>query len=572
MISTADSRAAQRRASRTNPGLALAVAMLAAGPAAANTERAELLELKNTIVNLVDALVAQKVLSAEQAAALKREAAAKAKVQAAQEAPAVETEPLPQDAPGKKVVRVPYVPQFVKDEIRRDVKAELRQEVAQDVAARAKEEKWGTKDALPDWVNRFELSGDFRLRYQFDSFDDENQPFSYPNFRAINRAGSVSGPDTFFNFTEDRNRLRFRFRYGFMAQVTDDLYASARFATGDLENPVTMQQTAGNDFNRWTVGIDRAYLRWRDLTESNYEWISAQIGRFQAPFFVPTEMVFDNDLQFEGLAATGSYRFDLDGGEAGGLTRDTGVWLTLGGFPMLESELAFDDDSSNDKWLLGGQLGLDHSFRGPWQTKAALALYDYVNVVGRFNPNGPVGSTLLDWTAPGQLVKGNTMYPIRFDANGDPTLFGLASDFTIANLSAELRYTHFSPVHVWLTADLAKNIGYDGSDIAKRIGAPVDERTNAYTLQFDVGYPEIKRLGEWHLGAYYRYLQRDAVLDGFTDSNFHLGGTDAKGFVLVGEYGIANRTWLRLRYYSVDEIDLAPLGIDNLHLELSTKF
>ena len=72
MTSTADFRAAQRRASRTNPGLALAVAMLAAGPAAASSERAELLELKNTIVNLVDALVAQKVLSAEQAAALKR--------------------------------------------------------------------------------------------------------------------------------------------------------------------------------------------------------------------------------------------------------------------------------------------------------------------------------------------------------------------------------------------------------------------------------------------------------------------------------------------------------------------
>ncbi|HMM75855.1 MAG TPA: putative porin [Gammaproteobacteria bacterium] len=564
MTATADSRAA-----RTKLGLALAAALLVARPAAANSERAELLELKNTLVNLVDALVAQQVLSAEQAAKLKQEAAAKAKAQVAQEAPAVETEPLPQDAPGKKVVRVPYVPQFVKDEIRRDVKAELRQEVAQDVAARAKEEKWGTKDALPDWANRFELSGDFRLRYQLDTFDDENQPFSYPNFRAINRAGSVSGPDTFFNFTEDRQRLRWRFRYGFTAQVTDDLFATARFATGDLENPITAQQTAGNDFNRWTVGVDRAYLRWRNLSESNYEWISAQIGRFQVPFFVPTELLFDNDLQLEGLAATGRYRFDLAGN---GPTRDTGVWLTLGGFPMLERELAFDDDSSNDKWLLGGQLGLDHSFRRPWQVKAALALYDYVNVVGRFNPNGPVGSTLLDWTAPGQLVKGNTMYPIRFDANGDPTLFGLASDFTIANLNAELRYTHFSPVQVWLTADLAKNIGYDGSDIAKRVGAPVDERTNAYTLQIDVGYPEIERFGEWHLGAYYRYLQRDAVLDGFTDSNFHLGGTDAKGFVLAGEYGIANRTWLRLRYYSVDEIDLAPLGIDSLHLELGTKF
>jgi hypothetical protein len=53
-------------------------------------------------------------------------------------------------------------------------------------------------------------------------------------------------------------------------------------------------------------------------------------------------------------------------------------------------------------------------------------------------------------------------------------------------VNGEVRYTHFHPVQVWLTADLAKNIGYDGGDIAKRVGAEVDERTNAYTLQFDV--------------------------------------------------------------------------------------
>lgn len=559
-------------ATRTALSCALALTTLCSGPVHAANERAELLELKNTIVNLVDALVAQKVLTAEQAATLKREAAEKAKAQAAQEPAQVVTAPMPEDAPGKKVVRVPYVPQFVKDEIRRDVKAELRKEVAADVAQKAKEEKWGTKDALPDWVNRFQLSGDFRLRYQYDSFDEENQPFSYPNFTAINDIGNVNGPDTFFNFTEDRNRLRFRFRYGFTAQVTDDLFAVARITTGNLENPITQQQNAGNDFNRYQLGLDRGYIRWRDMTDSNYEWLSAQIGRFQMPFFVPTEMVFDTDLQLEGLVATAAYRFNLDGHASSGPTRDTGLWLTAGGFPMLESELAFDDDSSNDKWLLGGQIGFDHAFTRPWQVKTALALYDYVNVVGRFNPNGPVGSTLLDWTAPGQVVKGNTMYPIRFNASGDPTLFGLASDYTIANLNAELRYTHFFPVQVWLTADLAKNIGYDGSDVAKRIGGPLDERTNAYTLQFDVGYAEIKQLGDWHLAAYYRYLQRDAVLDGYTDSNFHLGGTDAQGFVFVGEYGIANMTWLRLRYYSVDEIDLAPLGIDNLHLEISTKF
>jgi hypothetical protein len=320
------------------------------------------------------------------------------------------------------------------------------------------------------------------------------------------------------------------------------------------------------------IGLDRGYIRWRDLTDSKYEWLAVQIGRFPVPFMTLTEMVWDNDLQLEGVSVTGNYRFNLDGHESGGLTRDTGLWATAGAFPMLDDELAFDDGSSNDKWLLGGQLGFDHRFARPWSAKVGLALFDYVNVVGKFNPNGPAGSTLLDWTAPGQLVKGNTMYPIKFNTAGDPTLFGLASDFTIVNLNGELRWSHFSPVDVWLTVDLAKNIGFDAGDILDRTGIAVDEKTNAYTLQLDVGQAEMRKLGDWHLAAYYRYLQRDAVLDGYTDSNFHLGGTDARGYVLVGEYGIANNTWLRMRYYSVDEVDLAPLGIDNIHLELSTRF
>ena len=361
-------------------------------------------------------------------------------------------------------------------------------------------------------------------------------------------------------------------RYGFKAAISDDIQAVVRMATGNLDNPISNNQTAGNNFNRYTIGVDRAYIRWRNMTASNYEWLSAQAGRFGNPFYTPTELVWDGDLQLEGLAATGSYRFNLDGHDSGGLTRDTRVFLTLGGFPMVESELAFDDDSSDDKWLLGGQIGLEHRFSRPWEAKLGLALYDYVNVVGKFNPNGPIGSTLYDWTAPGQIVKGNTMYPIKFNADGDPTLFGLAADYTIVNLSGEVRYTHFAPVEVWLTADIAKNIGYDEDDVLDRTGVHVGDRSNAFTLQLDVGHPEIKRLGDWHFSAFYRYLQRDAVLDGFTDSDFHLGGTDAKGYMVSGEFGVADMTSMRLRYYSADQIDLAPLGIDILMLDLSTRF
>ena len=87
-----------------------------------------------------------------------------------------------------------------------------------------------------------------------------------------------------------------------------------------------------------------------------------------------------------------------------------------------------------------------------------------------------------------------------------------------------------------------------------------------------IGADAIRKLHDWQVFVGYRYLERDAVLDAFTDSDFHLGGTDAKGWILGGDYGLARNTWLTLRYLSADEIDGPPLGIDVLQLDLNTRF
>ena len=64
----------------------------------------------------------------------------------------------------------------------------------------------------------------------------------------------------------------------------------------------------------------------------------------------------------------------------------------------------------------------------------------------------------------------------------------------------------------------------------------------------------------------------DAVLDALTDSDFHLGGTNAKGFTVGGSYGVDDNAWLTLRWLSSDQIDGAPLSIDTLQFDLNTRF
>ena len=62
------------------------------------------------------------------------------------------------------------------------------------------------------------------------------------------------------------------------------------------------------------------------------------------------------------------------------------------------------------------------------------------------------------------------------------------------------------------------------------------------------------------------------MLDAFTDSDFHLGGTDAKGYQFSYELGLSKKTSLKARLMSATEIDGPPLAIDVLHLDFNGSF
>ena len=542
-------------------------------------EREDLLELKNTIVNLVDALVEQGILTEQKAADLKSQAQRKAKIDAAAEqvitspdVTAVTTEPQSEEAKGeKKVVRVPYVPEFVKEEIREQVRAELRDDVANDVIAKAKADRWGVKDALPEWITRMRWFGDVRLREQSDFFADDNIANSYPDFDAINDAGGVTraGADAFFNYTEDRHRLRFRLRLGFETDITDNLLMSASLATGNLNNPISLNQTLGNATDPYQLNMESGFLQWHLEDEDDLTWLSVQGGRTRNPYWRVTELVFDNDIHMEGVSS--NVRLPLP--EVYPLAAKTGhrreFFAVIGAYPLDEGEIAFADGSSNDKWIWGAQAGAEFAFTKLHSAKLAFAFFDYINIPGQRNA---LGSTIKDWTAPDSVTKGNTMFDIRNDADPTTNLFALASDFQLVNLTAEYRYAGFSPYLLTAAVDVVKNIGFDRREILQRTGADISERSLGYVVQFNLGWPEIDSFGDWSVFGGYRYMQRDAVLDAFTDSNFHLAGTDAQGYFLGGHFGITRDTWIRVRWLSSDEIDGPPLGIDSLQVDLNSQF
>ena len=404
------------------------------------------------------------------------------------------------------------------------------------------------------WARRIRFGGDIRLRYQGQQYDDYNADFNDPN--------PARKTET-LNSTIDRHRFRYRARVAVKATILDDrelnvgkVEAGIRLATGNSDDPVSTNDTLGDYQNKDNFLLDRAYLKWRFKPElpilGKIPEITLTGGRMASPWF-STDLVWDKDLNFEGLAVD----FKTD-------TLDSRTWrifLTLGAFPLGEVE-----ESPEDKWLYAGQVGFEARPSFDWNFTLAAAYYDFQNIEGKRNETG---SHFLDYTAPAFIQKGNTLMDI--DPDSTETL-ALASEFGVMNLTGQLDLGFFHPVHLVFLADYAKNLMFDQHEVSMRTGVRVPDMSQGYKLGMMVGYPKIGVFGDWKTYLYYKHLEGDAVVDAFTDSDFHLGGTNAKGWILGGDFGIYKDIWLSGKWITTDELEGPPLAIDVLQMDLNARF
>lgn len=557
-----------------------AMTVVFAGGAHAKTDEREKVEiLYETTLNLIQLLVEQGVIKREVADEMikKAELKAKASRQQAQET----TQPVAGE-PKKGEVRIPYIPEHVKKEIR----DELRQEVV----GQAKQERWGDVNAVPEWVNRFTMEGDMRLREQADFYANTNAPAA--NFQANGQ--------NIDNTTEDSlHRERVRFRLGINANVTRGVDLGLRLTTGNINDPpltgdvlgpppisigspVSTLQTFGTFNSKFAVVLDQVYLK---LTP--FDWLTVSGGRIPNPFFVGTvgniytgtlrsgphtvptagvvhtDLLWDVDLNFEGMAINLHPWMKEE-------SRTVKPFLNAGIFPLQQINQS-ETVKAKDKWFFGAQAGLEWAPENT-DTKFRLgaAYYDYRNINGVRNPN--FGDTLFNQSAPLFRQKGNSLFNI--DNDGDPTtnLWALAADYRLANVTMVADYSKFKPIHVIGTVDYVRNVGYDENKIFARSGQNIKPQVDAYQLRLTVGYPVITERHQWQVFGFYRRSERDSMLDAFTDSNYLMGGTNHKGYTIQGLYGVAHNTWFGLRYMSYDQVSGLPLSIDSVNLDLNARF
>ncbi|MBV8420536.1 MAG: putative porin, partial [Hyphomicrobiales bacterium] len=288
-------------------------------------------QLRSTLLNLMRALVETKTLTPEKAQALLRESGIDpALLGAAVPAPPAAA-PQAQE-PSPPVVKVPYVPQTVRDQIRDDVK--------QEVLAQARAERWGEPGALPEWLNRFTLYGDVKVRFQSDRYDSSNDLV-----QIIDAAFGQPQGNT-LNSTEARDRFRVRARFGIDAKASETVQAGVRIVTNgpneDQYNPTSEYFDLGQYGQRFGAQVDLAYIRWNALP-----WLSWTSGRVANPY-VGTDLVWAQDFTFDGTNVRLRPR----------LTESWSSTTTLGAY-YLESTSSAPGVSSNNAWMYAAQTGAD---------------------------------------------------------------------------------------------------------------------------------------------------------------------------------------------------------------------
>jgi hypothetical protein len=535
----------------------LGTALLVAAPAWAQSEREALEVLRQTTLSLIETLVEAGALTRERADALVR----KAESDAAKKLAAQKDAPAP--------VRVQYVPEIVRNEIREQIK--------QEVIAQARTERWAEPNAIPAWLDTIRWEGDLRLRYQVDDFAAGNADFIDYDLAAT-LTGVTRAADSFAstaNMQEKRERYRLRARIGLLAKISPAWSAGVRLATGSATDRVSTNQTLGQDWNRYTFLVDRAFVRYDPL-----ESLSLVGGRMPNPWF-STDLVWDDDLSFEGFAATWKpARAD----------ERIKPFLTVGAFPIKEE----NPPASSGRWMHGIQAGTEWDFGAATRLKLGLAAYRFPNLEGRVESDTDYLMSFIG-LAPaygqyqygrGLRQKGNTLFdtaaPEHYRINSAATsLWGLASRFRPLNLTASLAFARFDPVHVVIAADWVKNTAFDRNEIATRTAGRVnlaDGKDHGYQYRLTLGRPQLRNLHDWQVSLAYRYLGSDAVVDAFTDSDFGGGGTNLKGYTLGFQYAVDRNAVVGLRWLSADQIDSFTLNpahkfsLDVLQADVHVRF
>jgi hypothetical protein len=403
---------------------------------------------------------------------------------------------------------------------------------------------YAAKTGMPEWVTSLKFTGDFRGRFD--------------NISAANDAAI------------ERNRWRYRARFGFIATLKDDFEVGLRLISADSDSSVSSgvsglgsNQSFQNNASKKGILLDQVYGKWAPLHTEVWKG-SVTFGKMEDPFNfselgLGMGLGMDPDYTPEGGAFTLAYQ-----ASSGHTLR----WIN-GAFVLDELSATGDDP-----FLVGSQLRLESKWSRRISSSIGVMLFSFVNMDRLSNgavPNANVGNTRIIPTGTNQA---NAIPLYRFN----PVL----ADASVTYLfdRAPL-YSGAFPVRIagsYLNnpgaPSAADNIAYGGGIIFGRAG----------------------KRGTWELAYSYKWLGANSIWEEVVDDDFgaywatttganfgvndapgYYTGTNVRGHIVKLSYSPNNFLTLSAKWYHTQLIEepVAPVAqsdVDRFQVDALFKF
>src|SRR4029077_506751 len=423
-------------------------------------------------------------------------------------------------------------------------------------------EKWKLFPAITE----LELFGDLRLRYEY-------------------RGGRL--PDH-FQFGQDQpidwqegggepNRLRI----GLRGTVLDDWFFGVRLETS--ANARSTNVTFGGDTSTTSPGgggpfakgddgifVGQAYGGYKGFPGFTFTG-----GRMPNPF-VNTRMVWDDDINPEGLAEQWKHTFTIGGGEAAPVSYSKdgkNVAAPPPPEPLVKidvfanfGQFVYDDSNPSNPigpiptvtQPIGGetqQVPTPNAFMLGWQVGAK---FDFPHIA-----YFQLAPTLYNYTG-----DGNT-FNIHF--SGDPPVDGVNQNQTginsllVFDIPAEIGWK-VGKIPMRIFGDFATN--FEADDRAAAAGHP-DKGGDRYAYEIGLGIGQLKRKHDWQIDPWWQHQDQYALDPNLVDSDLFNSTLNLEGVAIRAGYMFADAVVLNLTWAYAWRIDdsIGTGGIgDNINI------
>jgi Putative porin len=420
---------------------------------------------------------------------------------------------------------------IVTDQEAEEVRVELSKEAASTAAG-----KW--KLSTP--INEIELYGDARMRYEY-------------------RGGRTASNDpTNPNDWYERHRERYRVRIGLRGTLLDDWFFGLRLETST--SPRSTNVTFGDDsgvngpFSKDSdrISVGQAYLGYKGFPD-----ITLTAGRMPNPL-VTTPLLWDDDINPEGLAQQWKHTFNVSFGGAGGAAESyskegyskdgKGVVTTQAAAEPFKlkidvfanfAQFVYDDTNpenpigparttdtngftqrvpTTDAFLLAWQVGARFTFPNNIYFQLAPTLYNYTGTGDSFNTFFQGDSNSTNQTGINSLLVLDM--PVEFGWKLWELPMRIFGDFAV-NLEAD---------------DRAKEAGHPGSGGQR------------YAYEIGLGIGQLKAKSDWEIRGWWQHTEQYALDPNLVDSDIFDSRVNMQGVGVKAGYALAdaiifNLTW-----------------------------